>query len=522
MSTTRRSKTVLKLLAALQIVVFTLSVTPVYPALAHNTDTQDTDTHVTQGEHSSVEDTHTHSNQGDEGADQDHNTGSVDQHDGESAHDSDNTGDTDTDTGGDSGSGHATSDTHGHDSSGDSSDNTGSGEHHDQTNDGHHEGGDGDTSHHDHGDNTDTSGGGSGSTPATIGSITVCTVLLDSTGALATTSPAGITFTVPGVDPSPVTSRGPATGVLGPSVFTTPMTLNTKVLSTSVGNDAQCVTYPNLTIVAGDNYYFGQEVISDASKFETPKYTQHSVGDSLALGDFTPYSGELYDTDAANDESRNFNSDGHMPLTVTDPTQILVVLNQLKPAATSTGTDTGGGQGGGEDRGDTPTSGGGGTSSGGAGGSPIISGGGGSSSGGGVVSGGGGTPSSVTGGGSSSAPSTGGEVLGTSTEAVTCGPLLKTYLRINKTNDVDEVRKLQAFLNSNLGINLPVTGFFGPLTYKAVGDFQVKYWQEVLSPWVPFGLETDHTPTQYVYKTTQREINNLYCPSLNLPTPLLP
>ena len=73
-----------------------------------------------------------------------------------------------------------------------------------------------------------------------------------------------------------------------------------------------------------------------------------------------------------------------------------------------------------------------------------------------------------------------------------------------------------------LGLNIPLTGVYGPLTYEAVKQFQVKYWQEVLQPWVPFGLPNAQTPTGYVYKTTKRWINMLSCPALNLPVPQLP
>jgi hypothetical protein len=116
------------------------------------------------------------------------------------------------------------------------------------------------------------------------------------------------------------------------------------------------------------------------------------------------------------------------------------------------------------------------------------------------------------------------QVLGasTSTPSAACGPLLTSYLRMGKNNDAGEVAKLQQFLNDELGRALPVTGFFGALTEKAVEAFQLKYWQDVLAPWVSHGLASDHTPTGYVYKTTEYEINTLYCASLDLPFPSLP
>ncbi len=55
------------------------------------------------------------------------------------------------------------------------------------------------------------------------------------------------------------------------------------------------------------------------------------------------------------------------------------------------------------------------------------------------------------------------------------------------------------------------------MTFDAVKSFQLKYWDQILKPWVPFGLATDHTATGYVYKTTQRWINLTQCSTLDIP-----
>lgn len=116
-----------------------------------------------------------------------------------------------------------------------------------------------------------------------------------------------------------------------------------------------------------------------------------------------------------------------------------------------------------------------------------------------------------------------GQVLGASTTTVpTCGPILSSFLRIGRPNPTDQVKILQNFLNGELMLSLPVTGFFGPLTEKAVEAFQAKYFSDVLVPWVPHGLPGEHSVTGYVYKTTQWKINMISCPSLNLPMPTLP
>ena len=114
---------------------------------------------------------------------------------------------------------------------------------------------------------------------------------------------------------------------------------------------------------------------------------------------------------------------------------------------------------------------------------------------------------------------TGGVVLGTSTEATSgqgagsCSALLTQYLGLGRKNDTAQVKLLQTFLNGNLGTKLPVTGFFGPLTYAAVKQFQLKYKTAILDPW---GISD---PTGYVYKFTQYEINLLSCSTLNALAP---
>jgi len=124
-----------------------------------------------------------------------------------------------------------------------------------------------------------------------------------------------------------------------------------------------------------------------------------------------------------------------------------------------------------------------------------------------------GTPSSVSWKG-------GGEVLGTTTLA--CDPLLMTYLGMGKGNSADEVLKLQTFLNEELGLELATTSIFDEATKAAVEQFQLKYADQVLAPWLPFGLASTETPTGYVYKTTQRMINMISCATLEIPMPQLP
>lgn len=78
------------------------------------------------------------------------------------------------------------------------------------------------------------------------------------------------------------------------------------------------------------------------------------------------------------------------------------------------------------------------------------------------------------------------------------------YLKLNsKDNDKEEVKLWQAFLNKEIGAKLPITGFFGQLTFNAIKAFQSKYSLEVLTPW-------DITsPTGYAYKSTRYKANKL-------------
>lgn len=109
-----------------------------------------------------------------------------------------------------------------------------------------------------------------------------------------------------------------------------------------------------------------------------------------------------------------------------------------------------------------------------------------------------------------------GLVLGVATSTVlredlhrsnSCTVLLSTNMRPGRSNDADEVKKLQTFLAQDAAVYPQglVTGYFGPLTTAAVKRFQQKYADEVLTP---LGLDG---PTGLVYASTLRQINTLAC-----------
>lgn len=120
-----------------------------------------------------------------------------------------------------------------------------------------------------------------------------------------------------------------------------------------------------------------------------------------------------------------------------------------------------------------------------------------------------------------------GQVLGASTSTVSTStkpdttklscstPLLSQYMRMGKANDPAQVKLLQTFLNGNMDAGLSVSGYFGIATQNAVKAFQTKYASTVLTPW------KIADPTGYVYKTTEWQINELNCSTLNAPFPTL-
>jgi len=85
---------------------------------------------------------------------------------------------------------------------------------------------------------------------------------------------------------------------------------------------------------------------------------------------------------------------------------------------------------------------------------------------------------------------------------------LSDYLGLDKNNKPSEVKKLQRFLRDFEAFSdLKITGVFDRDTFKAVSDFQVKYKSDILAPW------GTSLPTGYVYITTKKKINEIYCQS---------
>ncbi len=98
-----------------------------------------------------------------------------------------------------------------------------------------------------------------------------------------------------------------------------------------------------------------------------------------------------------------------------------------------------------------------------------------------------------------------------------CTAYLNKFILPNRKNDKDEVKKLQKFLNDKFKAVLVVDGIYGKKSISEVKKFQEANADLILKPWA-----TDNSVlrgTGLVYMTTIRVINNIMCPTLNLPLP---
>ena len=86
-----------------------------------------------------------------------------------------------------------------------------------------------------------------------------------------------------------------------------------------------------------------------------------------------------------------------------------------------------------------------------------------------------------------------------------CQPYLHSFIRQGEVNDVDEVRKLERFLNAHENAGLVEDGIYGSWDTRAVEAFQWKYRDEILTPW---GYTE---PTGFVFTTTRDAINRILC-----------
>lgn len=90
-----------------------------------------------------------------------------------------------------------------------------------------------------------------------------------------------------------------------------------------------------------------------------------------------------------------------------------------------------------------------------------------------------------------------------------CTPYITKSFVYGQTNDVNEVKKLQEFLNVYEDEKLEITGTYNKVTQDAVIRFQKKYAKHILYPW------NITEPTGNVYQTTRAKINAIMCAKKN-------
>jgi len=90
--------------------------------------------------------------------------------------------------------------------------------------------------------------------------------------------------------------------------------------------------------------------------------------------------------------------------------------------------------------------------------------------------------------------------------AIPC-PVVNHVLKPDIRNEVVEVRNVQNFLRTFEGIDIQDSGQYNEETVSAVKQFQMKYGDEVLTPW------NVKTPTGIVGIITAKKINQIACGS---------
>lgn len=91
-----------------------------------------------------------------------------------------------------------------------------------------------------------------------------------------------------------------------------------------------------------------------------------------------------------------------------------------------------------------------------------------------------------------------------------CDRYLTAFIRSGRTNDEEQVKRLQYVLREFEGASsVEVNGVYDTATLSMVHAFQSKYASEILAPW---GISKS---TGYVYLTTRKKVNEIYCRDTN-------
>jgi peptidoglycan hydrolase-like protein with peptidoglycan-binding domain len=109
-------------------------------------------------------------------------------------------------------------------------------------------------------------------------------------------------------------------------------------------------------------------------------------------------------------------------------------------------------------------------------------------------------------------PNGGGSVAGASTgPGASCTTHISAFMGPNRTNDPEQVRRLQTIFKTIEGMDVDVNGVYDAKTFAAVKAFQTKYADEILKPW---GLTA---PTGFTYLTTRKKLNEVFCVGMDFP-----
>ncbi|MDP2704955.1 MAG: DUF5011 domain-containing protein [bacterium] len=153
------------------------------------------------------------------------------------------------------------------------------------------------------------------------GSITVCKMIVDNEGTIATSSqglPSGSFSITISKGETATSSSFLQTVTFDASTFTPSKEI---ILNE---NDAECVTISNLDENA--SYFYSEEIVT-GTDWISKKYNDQVNTTVNSLNNFFSYSPELWNTDLSDDESRNTDADGHIVLTEGRPNRTVVILN---------------------------------------------------------------------------------------------------------------------------------------------------------------------------------------------------
>lgn len=115
------------------------------------------------------------------------------------------------------------------------------------------------------------------------------------------------------------------------------------------------------------------------------------------------------------------------------------------------------------------------------------------------------TSNRSSGSGSSRNRSSNTNTLPTTNNVIASCTYINDYLTYGASNNSTEVTKLQSFLKETENINVDVNGSFDQKTFNAVKAFQVKYSNDILTPW------GQTNPSGRVFYTTKKKINEIFC-----------